>query len=288
MSAPTRPQRPPRDRLRELRRLLDGVQERETEDRPSAAQRASPTPGSCRRAASACAASAAAAARRPRCGSGRTVPPSRTAPARSTPLHELERLLVHGAALRRVRAVGEKLVRDAAEEADDGAPARDRVEDRELLRCPDRVRQRQDDPEHRDLHVRIALAYSGRHHDRVRRELRLRVVVLGDGEPVEPVLGGDIEELEPLRDRVGADLRVPVPRRRRPAEGQALSLVAHRVEDRDLHRRLLSLRVDDAARRVHDERLLPLGEVADDRGGPPPAGRTESRGQRRRRRRRCN
>ena len=122
---------------------------------------------------------------------------------------QVEGFFVHGAALAGIRAVGEELIGNPAEEADDGAAVRERVEHADLLGGPDRVHEREDDSEDGDLDVGVPLADGGPGDHGARSELSLGVVVLGDGQPVEAVLDGDVEQLERSPYRLAADVWLP-------------------------------------------------------------------------------
>ena len=150
-------------------------------------------------------------------------------------LDEQRRLLEPVARLPRVRAVGEVLVRRAAQHADAQATIEEVVEHRVLLGDADGVVDRDVGAEHPDVGVGEALAGDRRHGDRVRRQLLGRVVVLGEVQRVEPGVERGAALVEPVVDRGAAPLGVVAARRCGPRAAVVRSVVGEGLEELELH-----------------------------------------------------
>ena len=101
-------------------------------------------------------------------------------------LHEQRAFLVALTRLPRIRAVGEVLVRRAAQHRDAQPSVEEVVEHRVLLGDPHRVVQRQVGAHHPDLCVLEALSGERGEEHRVGRQLLRRVVMLGEVQRIEP------------------------------------------------------------------------------------------------------
>jgi hypothetical protein len=99
------------------------------------------------------------------------------------------------ARLGRIQVVGQRLVRRAAQETDDQAPLRHRIEHRDLFGHAHRIALRHDRTEQCDLDLLQVGGQERRGDDRRRGQDPRRVVMLGDADPVEAEI---LDELEPL------------------------------------------------------------------------------------------
>ena len=109
---------------------------------------------------------------------------------------EVQRFLEALPRLGRVDAIGHIFVRGSAQHAGDDAAASHRVQHRELFGDSDRIEDRDVGAEQGDLRIPHPLSERTGHDHRVRGQGHGREVVLGDGDPVEADLVGELELLE--------------------------------------------------------------------------------------------
>ena len=161
----------------------------------------------------------------------------RLAPRLEDQLHALVGAL---ARFLRVQIVAEIFVGRAAQQAEHEASGTHRVEHRQLLGDPDRVADRHDRAQQRDLD-RIDLARQKRRRKRRRRgQDARRIMVLGQADPVEAELLDKPGSLDHALKRLGAEFGVIGGRRHRPFARQVgRDRIAAGFEKRDLHRRIL-------------------------------------------------
>jgi hypothetical protein len=95
-----------------------------------------------------------------------------------------------------VDAVGDVLVRGAPQHAGDHPPAGEGVEHGELLRHPHGVLDGDARSEQGDLRPLDSLGDGAGHHHRIGRQRPGGVVMLGDADPVEADLVGQLEEVQ--------------------------------------------------------------------------------------------
>ena len=140
------------------------------------------------------------------------------------------------ARLLRVQVVAQVLVGGATQHPDHDASRRQRIEHRQFLGDADRVADRHDRPEHRDLDLVHARGEPGGGDHRRRCQDARRVVVLGKTHPVEAECLDELHALDHAAQCFGADRGVIRGRRHRPFPRQVRRrTVTTGFEIRDFH-----------------------------------------------------
>ena len=180
---------------------------------------------------------------RHRADTGRTRPPSRTARARSSALR-ISAIASRSRVARFVGrdVVGDVFVRDAAHQAGDEPPAAHHVEHRVFLGDADRVEQRHEIAEHRELdRLRCAATSARADQVAVRHQPVGAEMVLVAADPVEAAVLGERHGVDVVVVKLLAVLRNEAALLGRPLRRRLLEVgPRHQVEEGEFHRLVFS------------------------------------------------